>query len=97
MDTVSIDALSWIYSILDTVSRIQYTASRIQYSDTTLRNFKYVPNPDTTLSVFLSMYQFRYNSLCILKYVSIQIQLSQTLCSLPRTYSDRNETEFIFN
>ena len=27
-------------------------------------------------SVFLSMYQSRYNSLCILKYVSIQIQLS---------------------
>ena len=85
MDTVSIDALSWIYSILDTVSRIQYTASRIQYSDTTLRNFKYVPNPDTTLSVFLSMYQFRYNSLCILEYVQIQLSLYSCVCINPDT------------
>ena len=30
-------------------------------------------NPDTTLSVILSMYQSRYKSLCILKYVLIQI------------------------
>ena len=33
-------------------------------------------NSDTTLSVFLGMYQSRYNSLCILRYISIQIQLS---------------------
>ena len=32
-------------------------------------------NPDTNL-VFSSMYQSRYNSLCIFKYVSIQIQPS---------------------
>ena len=51
--------------------------------DTTFSLYSYVCiHPDTTLSVFLSMYQSRYNSLCILKYVSIQIQLSLKLYNL---------------
>ena len=36
------------------------------------------------------MYQSRYNSLCILKYVSIQKQLSQTLSSLPNNGRSKN-------
>ena len=56
-------------------------------------------NPDTTLSVFLIMYQSRYNSLCILKYVSIQIQLALELYTLytRSNMSDHDKTEFISN
>ena len=39
-------------------------------------------NPDTTLPVFLSLYQSRYNSPCILEYALIQIQLALELLSM---------------
>ena len=38
--------------------------------------FKYVSNPDTTLSISLAMHQTGYNSLYIFMYVSNWIQLS---------------------
>ena len=51
------------------------------------------------LQQYFSLYQARYNSLCILKFVSIQIQLALELYILyTRTKtSDYNKTESISN
>ena len=70
------------FCILKLVS-IQIQPSVFKYVSIQMQHFLYSQvsfNQYTTFSIFVSINQSRYNSPCILEYVSIQIQLALKLC-----------------